>query len=230
MPDFAPPRACDCPGATRIFPRASHEFSETRIGLNGASDLPLELRFIDHDGHPPNRLTSTFAIIIDCFPDGCRNVSLVDNLSGPFGDVFVTFFHSYPYLHRKLPLARTRVDSSNIKACGRFRFVTWQCTTTRVERPLKADLMRAQRSAIRGKAGYSERRELPGLKFNAAISVSLTRPKSSHSSPGRRKSLFKNLDGSDTFCPGHDIDGSGWIAATGGVTPPCGALLRHRRS
>jgi hypothetical protein len=41
MPNFAPPRVCDCPGATRIFSRPSHEFAEIQTALNRASDLPL---------------------------------------------------------------------------------------------------------------------------------------------------------------------------------------------
>jgi hypothetical protein len=92
--------------------------SRASIGMSAAphtrklhrreQSLSLRCRFIDHNSHSPNGSTAAFAIISESLPNGGPNLFLTSNLAGPFGDVLITLFQSYPYLHRKAPTAGLR--------------------------------------------------------------------------------------------------------------------------
>ena len=60
---------------------------------------PQLCRLIDPNAHSPNGLAARFAVIRNYSSSCHADLFLTRNLSGPFGYVLVTLFHSYPHLH-----------------------------------------------------------------------------------------------------------------------------------
>jgi hypothetical protein len=59
-------------------------------------------RLIDHNGRSPNGLATLPSIVSNCISNGCADIFLLRNLSGPLVHVLLVLLESDPYLHDKL--------------------------------------------------------------------------------------------------------------------------------